>query len=119
MRAIDSERALRIAPNPRSWSAAPDASIALPDPPQLLKLYFPVGYAEFVNFALVIDKVDHGRVWSWNGSRPTPIASCASSLNSSAFGPGEYRMRLQGYTWRGERVDVGWVRLRVDPPARR
>jgi len=39
------------------------------------------------------------------------------ALNSSAFGPGEYRMRLQGYTWRGERVDVGWVRLRVDPPA--
>jgi hypothetical protein len=33
------------------------------------------------------------------------------TLNSSAFGPGEYRIRLQGYTWRGERVDAGWVRL--------
>jgi hypothetical protein len=38
------------------------------------------------------------------------------SLNSSAFGPGEYRMRLQGYTWRGDRVDVGWVRLQVTDP---
>ena len=38
------------------------------------------------------------------------------ALNSSAFGPGEYRIRLQGYTWRGQRVDVGWVRLVVSPP---
>ena len=119
LRAIDSERVLRIAPNPRSWSAAPDASIALPDPPQLLKLYFPVGYAEFVNFALVIDKVDHGRVMVVERITPDSNRELRIALNSSAFGPGEYRMRLQGYTWRGERIDVGWVRLRVDPPARR
>jgi hypothetical protein len=119
LRAIDSERVLRIAPNPRSWSAAPDAAIALPDPPQLLKLHFPVGYAEFVNFALVIDKVDHGRVLVVERITPDSNRELRIALNSSAFGPGEYRMRLQGYTWRGERVDVGWVRLRVDPPARR
>jgi hypothetical protein len=33
------------------------------------------------------------------------------TLNSSAFGPGEYRIRIEGYNWRGERADVGWVRL--------
>jgi hypothetical protein len=33
------------------------------------------------------------------------------ALNSTAFGPGEYRLRLQGYTWRGQRVDAGWVRI--------
>jgi hypothetical protein len=38
------------------------------------------------------------------------------SVNSSALGPGEYRLRLQGYTWRGERIDVGWVRLKVAAP---
>ena len=26
---------------------------------------------------------------------------------------GEYRIRVQGYTWKGQRVDVGWVRLVV------
>jgi len=35
------------------------------------------------------------------------------SLNSSAFGPGEYRILLQGYDWRGQRSDTGWVRLVV------
>jgi len=33
------------------------------------------------------------------------------SLNSSAFGPGEYRIRIEGYTWRGQRAGAGWVRL--------
>jgi len=35
-------------------------------------------------------------------------------LNSSALGPGEYRLRVQGYTWRGQRVDIGWIRLQVN-----
>jgi hypothetical protein len=118
LRAIDSERALRIAPNPRSWSAAVDAQLAWPEPPQLLELYLPVGYAaDYRTFALVIDKVDHGRVMVVERMTPDSNQDLRLGVNSSAFGPGEYRMRIQGYTWRGERVDVGWVRLRVDAPS--
>ena len=113
LRAIDGEQTLRIAPNPRSWSAAPDASIAWPEPPQLLQLYLPVGYASFTTFALVVDKVDHGRVMVVERLTPDSNRELRIALNSSAFGPGEYRLRLQGYTWRGDRVDVGWVRLEV------
>lgn len=113
LRAIDGEQTLRIAPNPRSWSTAPDASIAWPEPPQLLQLYLPVGYAEFNTFALVIDKVDHGRVMVVERMTPDSNRELRIALNSSAFGPGEYRLRVQGYTWRGERIDVGWVRLEV------
>jgi hypothetical protein len=109
-------RALRIAPNPRSWSAAPDATIAWPEPPQLLELHLPVGYAEFLAFALIMDKVDHGRVLMVERITPDSNKDLLLSLNSSALGPGEYRLRLQGYTWRGERVDVGWVRLKVAAP---
>ena len=116
LRAINSVRALRIAPNPRSWSAAPDASIAWPEPPQLLELHLPVGYSEFLTFAVTIDKVDHGRVLVVERMAPDSNKELQLSLNSSAFGPGEYRLRLQGHTWRGERVDAGWVRLKVDSP---
>jgi hypothetical protein len=120
LRAIDSERALRINPNPRSWSAAPDAQLAWPEPPQLLELYLPVGYAaEYRTFALVIDKVDHGRVMVVERMTPDSNGDLRLAVNSSAFGPGEYRLRIQGYTWRGERMDAGWVRLRVDAPVPR
>jgi hypothetical protein len=114
LRAISGEQKLRIAPNPRSWSAAPDATLRWPEPPQLLVLFLPVGYAEYVNFALVVDKVDHGRVMVVERMTPDSNRDLRISLNSSAFGPGEYRLRVQGYTWRGDRVDVGWVRLVVN-----
>ena len=114
LRAVNSERALRITPNPRSWSASADASIAWPDPPQLLELYLPVGYAQFGSYALVVDKVDHGRVMVIERMAADSNRDLRLAVNSSAFGPGEYRIRVQGYTWRGQRVDVGWVRLIVE-----
>jgi len=116
LRAISSVRALRVAPNPRSWSAAPDASLAWPEPPQLLELHLPVGYADYLTFALIVDKVDHGRVLVVERMAPDSNKELHLSLNSSAFGPGEYRLRLQGHTWRGERVDAGWVRLLISSP---
>jgi hypothetical protein len=113
LRAASAQRALRIAPNPRSWSAEPDATIAWPEPPELLDLYLPVGYAQFPTFAVTIDKVDQGRMMILQRVMPDSNREIRLSLNSSAFGRGEYRIRIEGYTWRGERVDAGWVRLVV------
>lgn len=113
LRAVNSERTLRIAPNPRSWSASAEATIAWPEPPQLLELHFPVGYTPYRTFALVVDKVDHGRVMVIERMIADSNRELRLSINSSAFGPGEYRIRIQGYTWRGERIDAGWVRLVV------
>lgn len=113
LRASTTERALVITPNPRSWSASPDATLRWPEPPELIDLHLPVGYSEFKVFAVTIDKVDTGRVLLIQRMVPDSNRELRLSLNSSAFGPGEYRLRLQGYTWRGQRVDAGWVRLVV------
>ncbi len=113
LRASSNERDLRIAPNPRSWSAAPDASLHAPEPPEMLNLFFPVGYTNYPSFAVIIDKVDHGRVLTVQRVSPDSNRDLRLSLNSSALGPGEYRIRLQGYSWQGKRVDVGWVRLLI------
>ena len=115
LRAPTRDRALRVRPNPRSWSAAPDATIAWPEPPELIELFMPVGYARYREFAITIDKADQGRMMVLQRLIPDSNGDLRLSLNSSAFGPGEYRLRLQGYTWRGQRVDVGWVRLKVKP----
>lgn len=113
LRASTAERALRINPNPLSFSANPDATIAWPEPPQMLDLFLPVAYSDFTSFWLAIDKVDEGRVLVIQRITPDSNKELRLSLNSSSFGPGEYRIRLQGYTWRGDRVDAGWVRLLV------
>lgn len=113
LRPSTAERTLSIPPNPRSWSASPDATIRWPEPPQLLELHLPVAYSDFKVFAVTVDKVDAGRVLLAHRMLPDSNRELRLSLNSSAFGPGEYRIRLQGYTWRGQRVDAGWVRLVV------
>lgn len=105
--------AVRITPNPRSWSASPDASLAWPEPPELLDLYLPVAYSDFKVFAITVDKVDVGRVLDLQRVSADSNRELRLTVNSSAFGPGEYRIRLQGYTWRGQRIDAGWVRLVV------
>ena len=107
-------RAVRITPNPRSWSASPDAAVKWPEPPELLELYLPVAYSDFKVFAVTIDKVDVGRVLELQRVSTDSNRELRFTVNSSALGPGEYRIRLQGYTWRGERVDAGWVRLVVE-----
>jgi len=109
-------RALRITPNPRSWSASPEATLTVPEPPEQLDLYLPIAYSDFKSSALTIDKVDAGRVLQLQRLVPDSNRELRLSLNSSALGPGEYRMRLQGYTWRGQLVDAGWVRLVVSSP---
>jgi hypothetical protein len=114
LRPATQERALRIEPNRRSWSAAPDAAIRRPEPPELLALYLPVAYAQFPAFAVTVDKVDQGRMMVVHRMMPDSNHDLRLTLNSSAFGAGEYRIRIQGYTWRGQRVDVGWVRLVVN-----
>jgi hypothetical protein len=113
LRAPTRERALKIAANPRSWSATPDATIQWPDPPELVELYLPVAYSDFTTFAVTIDKVDQGRMLILQRLVPDSNRELRVAINSSAFGPGEYRIRIEGYTWRGERVDAGWVRLIV------
>ena len=113
LRAPTRVRPLRIAPNPRSFSASPDASIDWPDPPELLELHLPVAYAEYPAYEVIVDKVDTGRVLLINRLAPDSNRELRFSLNSSAFGPGEYRIELRGYTWRGERVEAGWVRMVV------
>jgi hypothetical protein len=77
----------------------------------MIELFLPVGYARHEEFAVTIDKADQGRMMVLQRVAPDSNGDLRIALNSSAFGPGEYRIRLQGYTWRGQRVDAGWVRL--------
>jgi len=113
LRATTAEQPLHLRPNPRSFSQNPDATIEYPNPPEMLDVFLWVGYSDFNVFWVAIDKVDEGRALVVQRITPDSNKELRLSLNSSSFGPGEYRIRLQGYTWSGDRVDAGWVRLLV------
>ena len=84
-----------------------------PDPPQLLELSIDVSQGRYAAFAITIDKVDEARILQIRRIAADTNRELRLGLNSSAFGPGTYDLQIQGYTWRGELVDYGWVRLQL------
>jgi hypothetical protein len=103
----------RLTPRRGGPSASPDLSLKWPDPPQLLELRIDVNDGRYNAFAVEIDKVGIARVMQIRRIAPDSNRELRLALNSSAFGPGEYTMHLQGFTWRGELVEVGWLRIEL------
>lgn len=82
-----------------------------PIPPQLLDLQVDVSGGKYTQFQITIDKVDGGRVMQIRRIARDSNRELRLGLNSSAFGPGEYLFKIDGYTWRGQTEEIGWLRL--------
>ncbi len=80
-------------------------------PPQLLELHIDVSEGKFTQFQITIDKVDEGRVMQIRRVARDSNRELRLALNSSAFGPGDYLVRLDAYNWRGQAQEYGWIRL--------
>ena len=80
-------------------------------PPQLLDLHIDVSEAKYTQFLITIDKDDGTRVMQLRRIARDSNRELRLGLNSSAFGPGDYLMEIEGYNWRGQTETIGWVRL--------
>lgn len=81
------------------------------NPPQFLDLYIDVSEGKYQQFMLTIDSVENGRVMQIRRIARDSNRELRLALNSSALGPGNYLIHIEGYTWRGQTDDVGWVWL--------
>lgn len=80
-------------------------------PPQLLDVYIDVSEGKYNQFMITIDKVDGARVMLLRRVARDSNRELRLALNSSAFGPGDYLVKIDGYNWRGQTEAVGWLRL--------
>lgn len=80
-------------------------------PPQLLDLVVDVSAGKYSQFQITIDKIDGSRIMQLRRVARDSNRELRFSLNSSAFGPGEYLIKIDGYTWRGQVEEIGWLRL--------
>lgn len=95
----------------RIQPSQPTLTIGWPIPPELVDLHIDVSEGKFTQFLITIDKVDGGRIMQIRRIARDSNREVRLGLNSSAFGPGEYLLKLDGYNWRGQTQEVGWVRL--------
>lgn len=82
-------------------------------PPQLLDLHIDVSEGKYSQFMITIDRDDGTRVMILRRIARDSNRELRLSLNSSAFGPGDYLMEIKGYNWRGQTDTIGWVRLNL------
>ena len=80
-------------------------------PPQWMNLYIDVSEGKYTQFMITVEKVDGGLVMQMRRIARDSNRELRLTLNSSAFGPGEYLFRVDGYNWRGQTEAVGWLRI--------
>lgn len=100
----------RITPS-ASKPTAPTVSVGWPNPPQLIDLRINMSEGRYNTFLVTIDSVADGRAMQIRRVARDSNGEVRIGLNSSAFGQGEFDIKLEGYTWRGDTVPSGWIRL--------
>jgi hypothetical protein len=95
----------------RGKPGAATLNVGWMNPPQLMEIYVDVSEGKYNQFMITIDKVDAGRVIQFRRIARDSNRELRLALNSSAFGPGDYLFRIDGYNWRGQTEEVGWLRL--------
>jgi len=91
--------------------AQPTLAVGWVAPAQLLDISVDVSEGKIMQFQITIDKTDGVRVMQIRRVTRDSNKELRFGLNSSAFGPGDYLVKVEGYNWRGKTELVGWMML--------
>jgi hypothetical protein len=74
---------------------------------------YDVSWSNYSNFRVTIDRVDQGRVVMLTNLARDSNGHLRIAMNSSAVGPGQYQVMLEGLDWRGTPVPQAWASFAV------
>ncbi|HEX4052545.1 MAG TPA: hypothetical protein VHY19_16875 [Steroidobacteraceae bacterium] len=80
---------------------------------ELADLKIDMSWVKYTIYQLTIDRVDQGRVAVLHNMTRDSNGDLRIALNSSALGPGDYRMSIAGLTWSGAPVPLAWVTITI------
>jgi hypothetical protein len=115
-RALDpatSTREIRLMPSRSGASNAPAITIGGGGSAQLAEFKIDESRSPYHVFRITIDRIDQGRVGVINNIAKDSNGHLRISLNSSALGPGNYLLTLEGLDWRGEPQPDAWVTIGI------
>jgi hypothetical protein len=112
LEAAATTRTIRLVPSRTGGSNSPVVAIGGASS-QLADLKIDMSRSDFRNFRVTIDRIDQGRVAILHNLAKDSNGHLRIALNSSAFGPGNYQMTIEGITWRGETVPDAWVTIAI------
>lgn len=76
-------------------------------------LHIDVSWSKFTVFQITIDRIGQGRVGVLHGMARDSNGELRLGLNSSALGPGDYQLTIDGLNWRGEAQVQAWASFTI------
>lgn len=80
---------------------------------QTADLKIDVSWAQFTAWKVTIDRLDQGRVAVLHNVLRDSNGNIHIEFNTSALGPGEYQLTMEGLTWKGEPVPQAWATITI------
>ncbi len=116
-RALDpatSTREIRLLPSRSGASNSPAITIGGgAGGAQLADLKIDESRSPYHAFRITIDRIDQGRVAVLNNIDKDSNGHLRIALNSSALGPGNYQLTLEGLDWRGQPQPDSWITIGI------
>jgi hypothetical protein len=78
---------------------------------ELANFKLDVSWSKYSNFHVTIDRVDYGRFAELGNLEKDSNGNLRIALNSSALGPGDYALTIEGLDKWGKPVPQGWTRI--------
>ncbi len=78
---------------------------------QMADLKFDLSWSQFTAFRVTIDRIDQGRVGVLHNVQRDSNGNLHIELNSTALGPGDYQLTIEGLNWRGEPEPQAWTTI--------
>lgn len=82
---------------------------------ELIEMRVDLSWAEQTSFRVRIDRVDQGGLMVLHNVLKDSNGNLRLSLNSSALGPGNYSVAIEGLNWKGEPSPLAWANFAIDP----
>ena len=107
-------RVIRLVPSHEGASNTPAITIG-GAPAQLVDFKIDETRSAYKTFRITIDRIDQGRVAVLHNLVKDSNGHLRIALNSSALGPGNYQLAIEGLSWRGDPEPDSWVTIGIQP----
>jgi len=106
-------RVIRLVPSHEAASNSPAVVIGGGGAAQLVDFKIDETRSAYKTFRITIDRIDQGRVAVLHNLVKDSNGHLRIALNSSALGPGNYQLTIEGLSWRGDPEPDSWVTIGI------
>ncbi len=107
-----STRSIRLVPSREAASNTP-AIVIGGGAAELVDFKIDESRSAYKTFRITIDRIDQGRVGVLHNLVKDSNGHLRVALNSTALGPGNYQLTIEGLSWRGDPEPDSWITIGI------